>query len=184
MAILRPAVRQLRLWAALLLALSGLAATGPGPIPDFKIKAVFLVKFIDFVDWPDGAFAKDNPSLAIGILGTDPFGNVLDDAVRGELIKNRHIVIRRFHNAREVKGVQVLFIDNSEEWHARAVLSALEGQPILTVSDMERFCYEGGIVRFVTENNRVHFRINVDAAKRANIQISSQLLSLAEIVHD
>ena len=102
----------------------------------------------------------------------------------GETVKNRRVIVRRFRNVREVEGVQVLFIDTSEASRLHSVLRALQDQKILTVSDIDGFCEKGGIVRFLIEKNRVHFVINVDAAKRANLQISSKLLELAEIRHD
>ena len=63
-------------------------------------------------------------------------------------------------------------------------MSDVAGKDILTVSDIDTFCQYGGIVGFVTENKKVRFRINVDAAKRAELQISSKLLELAEVVHN
>jgi hypothetical protein len=38
------------------------------------------------------------------------------------------------------------------------------------------------MIRFITENGKTRFRINLDATKAANINISSKLLRLAEIV--
>jgi hypothetical protein len=57
----------------------------------------------------------------------------------------------------------------------------LKGRSILTVGDTEGFAQSGGIIRFVTENNRIRFRINVDAAEAAHLTISSKLLRLAEV---
>ena len=108
----------------------------------------------------------------------------MEEASEGDVVKNRRVVIRRFRNAKDVSGVQVLFIDNSENGRLRSILPALADKDILTVSDIDTFCHHGGIVGFVTENNKVHFRINVDAAKRADLQISSKLLQLAQIEHD
>jgi hypothetical protein len=183
MAVLNTTVRR-RFCAALWLALSVLLAGAEGPPREFAIKAVYLVKFIQFVDWPDSAFAAKESPLVIGILGTDHLDGALDEAAEGEAIKNHRVVVRRFHNVKEIDGVQVLFIDTSESKRLRSILSALKDRNILTVSDINDFSSEGGIVHFLIENNKVHFRINVDAAKKANLQISSKLLQLAEIVHD
>jgi hypothetical protein len=59
-------------------------------------------------------------------------------------------------------------------------MAALKGRSILTVGDTEGFAEDGGIIRFVTEKNRIRFRINVDAAEAAHLVISSKLLRLAE----
>jgi len=184
MAFLKPTGHRSRGWSALLLALSVLSASAQAPVSEFKVKAVYLVKFIEFVDWPDGAFPATNSPLVIGVLGTDPFGRMLDEVAEGEMIKNRRVVVRRFHNAKEAEDANVLFIDKSESSRLRSILPSLQDRSILTVSDIEGFSDKGGVVRFIIENNKVHFRINVGAARRANLQISSKLLQLADVVHD
>jgi hypothetical protein len=184
MAILSSTRRRSRRWGALFLALGVLAAYAQTAVPEFKIKAADLVKFIEFVDWPNSAFSSAHSPLVIGVLGKDPFGRVLDTVVDGKIVKTRRVVVRRFRNVREVNGVQVLFIGASETGRLYSILPALENRSILTVSDIDGFCAKGGVVCFLIENNKVHFRINVDAAKRANLQISSKLLELAEITHD
>jgi len=40
----------------------------------------------------------------------------------------------------------------------------------------------GGVIRFSTEGNKIHFKINLEAARDANLTISSKMLRLAEIV--
>lgn len=170
--------------AGVLLALSLLLIGAQGRPGEFDVKAVYLVKFVQFVDWPDDSFSKPDSPLVIGVLGMDRFGEVLDKVSAGEMVKEHPLQIRRFHNIKDVDNVQVLFIDSSEMSRIRSILNALKGKRVLTVSDIDSFSRDGGIVRFLTEKNKVHFRINVDAAKRAGLQISSKLLQLAEIVHD
>ncbi|HZM05288.1 MAG TPA: YfiR family protein [Candidatus Saccharimonadales bacterium] len=186
MAILRSLAGRSRIFASWLLALSTLVATAQSTetTAEYKVKAVYLIKFVQFVGWPASAFASGDAPLVIGVLGNDPFGRVLDEVPEGEVVKNRRVVIRRYRNIRDVDNAQVLFIGQSEAPRIRPILGELKGQSILTVSDIEGFSYEGGIVRFLMVNNKVRFRINVDAARDANLQISSKLLQLAEIVHD
>ena len=62
----------------------------------------------------------------------------------------------------------------------KEILAALKGRNILTVSDIDDFTKDGGIIRFVTENNKIRFKINMEAAKTANLRLSSKLLSAAE----
>ena len=54
---------------------------------------------------------------------------------------------------------------------------------ILTVSDRDGFTSEGGIIQFITDlkEKRIRLRINMAAAKAANLSISSKLLKLADI---
>lgn len=173
-----------RFWSLLLLSLAVQSAAADSPVPEFQLKAVYLVKFLDFVDWPPSAFAQTNSPIVIGVLGTDHFGKSLEEASDGDVVKAHHVVVRRLNSIKEAADVQVLFIDSSESSRLRSIMPELEGKDILTVSDIDTFCQRGGIVGFVTENKKVRFRINVNAAKRADLQISSKLLELAEVVHE
>ena len=171
----------------MLLALGVFVADAQGPPSEFEIQAVYLVKFIQFVDWPASAFPAEDSPLVVGVLGSDPFGGALDDMVKGEVVKQHRVVVRRFRSLREYKDskdVQVLYVSASEKSHLRNIVDSLRDRSVLTTSDLGDFSSQGGIVRFFIENKKVHFCINIDAAKRANLQISSKLLQLAEVVHD
>ncbi len=148
---------------------------------EYEIKAVFLFNFAQFVDWPPEAAAGPQAPLIIGVLGDDPFDGYLDDTVRGEKLKNRPFVVQRYRRVEDIDGCQVLFIGRTSPDQLVHIMAALKGRSILTVGDTEGFAEDGGIIRFVTENNRIRFRINNDAAEAAHLVISSKLLRLAEV---
>jgi hypothetical protein len=149
---------------------------------EYEIKTVFLFNFAQFVDWPPEAFANPQAPLVIGVLGDDPFDGYLDETVRGEKVNNRPFVVRRYRRAEDIDVCHVLFIGRTEHRKLEHILAVLKGRSILTVGDMEGFARDGGIIRFVTENNRIRFRIDEDAAQSVHLIISSKLLRLAEIV--
>ena len=149
---------------------------------EYQVKAVFLYNFSHFVEWPPQTFATPTEPFVIGILGSDPFGARMDEAVRGELIDQHPLVIRRFHTADEVTNCQILFIDRSEGAHVRPILAALDHRNTLTVADLDGAAVHGVMIEFSTENNRIKLRINAEAAKAAGLTISSKLLRPAEIV--
>jgi hypothetical protein len=118
----------------------------------------------------------------IGVLGDDPFGPYLDEAVRGEKVNNRSISIVRFARTEDIKTCHILYISRSEAGSLQAILSAIKGRSILTVSDVEASGRLGGMIRFVTENNKVRLRIDNEAAKSAGLKISSKLLRPSQVV--
>ena len=147
-----------------------------------QIKAVFLYNFVRFVDWPPSAFPDTQAPMVIGVLGEDPFGAALDDAIRGESVNGRPLEVRHFRRIEDLGDCQVLFISRSEATRLAPILTSLKGRSVLTVSDAEDFTNRGGMIRFVTENNKVRLKINIDAAKAAELTISSKLLRPAEVV--
>lgn len=149
---------------------------------EFQVKAAFLYNFVQFVEWPQHAFESAQSPVVIGVLGQDPFGEFLDELVRGETINGRPLAVKRFRRIDDVDACHVLFVSGSEGARVREIAANLRGRSVLTVCDWEAFMREGGMVRFVTERNRVRLRINLDAAKAAGLTISSKLLRSAELV--
>ena len=149
---------------------------------EYQLKAVFLFNFAQFVAWPPTAFEKPDSPLIIGVLGEDPFHGTLDDTVRGEKIEGHPIAVERYRRLDDLHPCHVLFVCKSEFGRLDQILAALKGQPVLTVGDVEGFAARGGMIRFVNDNNKVRFRINVEAAKAASLTISSKLLRPADIV--
>ncbi len=180
----RGAVRGGRAWLCVL-ALLGATLTAASPPaaapPEYRIKAVFLFNFAQFVEWPAGAFHDAQAPLVIGVLGEDPFGADLDEAVRGERIGGRALVVRRYRRVEDIGECQILFISGSEADRLEKILARLQGRSLLTVGDADNFNRLGGMVRFVTVNNKIRLRINVEAAKAAELVISSKLLRPAMV---
>ncbi len=149
---------------------------------EYQVKAAFLFNFAKFVEWPDAAFPAPNSSFIIGVLGDDPFGPALDKAVEGKTLNDRKIVVRRFDQAGEVKGCQMLFISRSEQKNLGKILEHLGKSNTLMVSEMPQMLARGGMINFLIEEHKVRFDINPDAAERAGLKISSKLLQLAHAV--
>lgn len=147
-----------------------------------QLEAVFLLNFAQFVKWPPHAFTNADSPIIIGVLGDDPFGALLDELVRGERVDNRNLEVARFRRAEDIKMSHVLFISASEAGKLDQILGVLAGKPILTVGDTENFARRGGMIRFLTENKKMRLRVNLDAVRDAEIEISSKLLRPAEIV--
>ena len=149
---------------------------------EYDVKAAFLYHLAQFVDWPPEAFpAPENP-LVVGVLGADPFGKALDEIVQDEVVKNRKLKVQRYHSMEEIEVCHILFISQSEGGRLDQIFSSLKGRKILTVGDTDGFAQRGGMVRFLTEKNKVRLRINIDAAKAAGLTISSKLLRAADLV--
>ncbi len=149
---------------------------------EYEVKAVFLYNFAKFVEWPREAAGAPDLPFAICVIGQDPFGENLENAVRGKSINRRNVTLRRLREAREARTCQIAFISASERRHLRALLDSLDGADVLIVGDMEGFADQGGMINFTLDEDHVRFEVNVDAAARAGLKMSSKLLSLARIV--
>jgi hypothetical protein len=151
-----------------------------GPL-EYEVKAAFLYNFAKFTEWPVEEEGED--PIVIGVLGEDPFGELLDNTVRGKLVRGRTLQIKRFDKLSEdLKGCHILFIGVSESNRIARALKYLEGARVLTVGESRTFCSVGGSINFVLDRRRVRFEISVAAAERAGLKLSSKLLKLATLV--
>jgi len=155
------------------------ALAQPAPIED-RLKAAFVSKFAQFVEWPPAAL-NGRPALDLCVAGPAQISSDLRDLVQGETLNGRAFTVRRVEREQDVDGCHVLFLSGRGE-PSRAALQRAEQLPILTVSDDPGFLDAGGIVRLRLVGGRVRFDVNAAAAQRSGLRISSQLLQLAETV--
>jgi hypothetical protein len=167
--------------AGLCIARISTAATGG----EYQVKAAFIYKFATYVRWPATAGVDVTTPFIIGVLGKDPFGTALSEVVRGQNIQGRVILVRSVARLEEALRCDVVFVSSSERDNLHEIFAALRGVPVLTVSDMDRFAEQGGMIGLVnTEDNHIRFNINKAAIERPGLRASSQLLHLARIVED
>jgi hypothetical protein len=153
--------------------LSGAMAAEP-PI-EYAIKASYLYKFAPFVEWPPAAFAGPTAPLTICVAGQDPFGPMLEEAVRGQRVNGHPIAVRHVETVRSGMACHILFVGNEQ---AEDELRIVAHEPVLTVTDRNHGG-SGGMVQFVTVGGRVRFMIDQGLAEDSGITISSKLLGLA-----
>ena len=154
------------------------------PSVEYKIKAAYLSKFGNFVQWPaDGASSQRKEAL-ICIYGKDPFGDAIDQAVHGKRIGSRDIAVRRIgrNAAAEIAGCQILYMSDTTAEHLAEILKTVRGKDVLTVSDTRDGPGASPIITFLIQNNSVRFEIDEKAATENGLVISSQLLALASSV--
>lgn len=150
--------------------------------PEYALKAALLFNISQFVEWPASALADGtNAPFVIGILGKDPFGEFLEEVVKGERAHGKSIEVRRFEGIKEALTVHILFVCKSEEARIQRILPRVEGQPVLIVTESDN---PAGMIALVREGDKIRLRINLDAARSAGLTISTKLLRVADSVRN
>jgi len=157
------------------------AHAGPS-VTEYQVKAVFLLNFAKYVDWPAEAFATATTPIVIGVLGEDNFKGDLEGAVKGRSIGGRTIVTRHVTADDEVDSCHILFISSSERLRLGEILGKTKTLPILTVGECDQFTEKGGIINFTLKEGKVRLEIELNAARQSRLRISSRLLSVADVV--
>lgn len=178
-------VRGGRVWsmAALVLLLTAPSLRAQATKPtDYDVKAAYLYNFGRFVEWPPQSTASQGDAFNVCVLGQDPFGPTLDTTLAGETIAGKSVVARRVSTPQEAANCRILFIGATETSQLNKIIGALDKEAVLTVSDMPQFSQHGGMIQFVLEGKRVRFEVNLAAAQRVGLTLSSELLKVATTV--
>jgi hypothetical protein len=168
-------------WMLLLAPARRACGDDQGPSREYQVKAAMICNFVQFVDWPREAFASDSAPLVIGVVGANPFGNVLEQLTAGKTLAGHPVAVRYFSDSADVHECHVLFVPASEESSLSQILKRVDHLPILSIGETDSFPWHGGIIRFYAEDNKVRFEISPDAADQAHLRISSKLMKLARI---
>ncbi len=152
------------------------------PTTEDQAKALCLLNFAKYVEWPAHAFAETNSPIVIGVMGGDKFRDDLKYRIEGRLVDGRKIVVTETADDGDWGRCQILFVGATETTREADVLKELKSRPVLTVGETEEFTRDGGVINFVNKNGKVRFDIDLKAARAAGLTISSKLLSQADSV--
>lgn len=158
----------------------GLPTVASAQDSEAAVKAAFIYNFTKFVAWP----AEDVGPLQLCLVGgPDPLLTAVA-AIEGKQSQDRIIRVRNADaKAVAFKACHLIVIGANEAGRVGAILKEAQSSPALTVSEIDNFTDAGGMIGLVISDARVRFEINAEAAQRANLKLSAQLLKLARSVN-
>jgi len=172
----------LRVGAALSFLLASLPLPAQNPVsPEYRAKANYLANFPSFVEWPQEAWSQGKAAFLVCVFGEFSFGTSLAEITRGATIHDRRIEIRWIRKPQELSACQVLFVSRSEQKRYNLALDAVRDRMVFTVGETPEFLDAGGILTF-SGKGTIQFDVNLEAANKAHLKISSRLLALARHV--
>ncbi|WP_158598027.1 YfiR family protein [Noviherbaspirillum saxi] len=179
--VLGPAlVLALALWS-LPLPSAGQASSGnsTASATEERVKAAFLFKFPNYVEWPAAAFAQTDSPYVIGVIGEEAILEELRRISAGRSINNRAVTIKKLQPGESLTGIHVLFIGANDRGRQAQVLTQANMLPILLVTETEGALAQGSMINFRIADDRVRFEASLVAAEKAGLKLSSRLLAIA-----
>lgn len=149
---------------------------------EYQLKAAFLYNFTKFIEWPPERFPTPESPIVIGVLGVNPFNGELTQVVEGRLVNGRTVSVRSVATPEEAKSVHLLFVPAGQESRFEAIRSQLDANAVVTVGETVRFTALGGLIRFVTEADKIRFAVREPNAHANQARLSAHLLKLAVTV--
>lgn len=151
---------------------------------EYELKAVFLYNFANFVIWPEAVFKSPTDPLSICVLGENPFGDFLNIASQGKKSHGHSLEDKHIQNVTEIGSCHILFISRSEQNRLYEIANFTKRSAVLTVSDIEGFAEQGGMIEFFELDRKIKFSINLCAFKQANLKAAADLLRLAKLTQE
>ncbi|RJQ49772.1 MAG: YfiR family protein [Desulfobacteraceae bacterium] len=158
-------------------------ASGPVAGPEYEVKIGFIYNFANFVTWPEEAFKSGNGPLVLCFASDNPSSDV-SFKLDSKIIKGRKVKVISYREENCLEQSHIFFFGTQDREFIQKILSLAKGRSILTIGEVEGFTRMGGIINFFEERNRLRFQINIGAANRAGLKLSSQLLVSAQIVKE
>jgi hypothetical protein len=181
----RRRIRLVLLRAIFILFLPGVSQQAMGQsVSDYQVKAAYLYSFAKFVEWPPRKFTDASSPIVFCIISDQAFQQELDRVVRGKSISGHTVAVMTMPEGEQLRRCHIVFINSAGSKQIRQTLETLRGSAVLTVGETTEFVKQGGIIRFLLEDDRVQFEVNHKSATGEGVYISARLLGVAKHVYE
>jgi hypothetical protein len=146
---------------------------------ELEVKAAYLYKFANYVEWPEGTFRDPDQPIVIGVLGADELAAELKRLVQGKRVNGRRFIVRRLRASDDPHDLHILFLGDLDGDTVTRMLAATAGQRMLTVSDSRRVFAAGSMVNLVVVEQRVRFEVAMPPLQRSHLRLSALMFAAA-----
>ncbi len=172
---------------------TGLAALAAGPLArvaraadlqaaEYQIKAAYLSKFATYIEWPAAPASEATAPVVIGLIASDAIATEMAGALQGQAVASRPIIVRRLEARARMDGLHILFVARTHLARVAEALAALQGRPVLTVTESDAPGDLGSMINFIVIDDKVKFDVALPLVVRSGLKISSRLLAVARVV--
>jgi hypothetical protein len=151
----------------------------PSDGEEYNIKAAFLYRFIDYVEWNNN---ESRTTFNIVVLGNSGILNPLVVIANEKKAKNNKIVVRQDNDISDIGPCQILFVSKNCTIPLETILSKFEDRSLLIITEQKGAAEKGAHINFLIYNDKLKFEVNLKTASRSGLKISSQLLQHASVV--
>jgi len=142
-----------------------------------EVRTAYVFNLVKYIEWP-----TNRNEILIGYLGDAESGAVMQKLLAGRNSDSRTIRVVVSPTEEDLSKCSVVYIAEANQAEARRRLDRLREKSVLTIGESEAFARDGGVVALVKVDDHIQIEINLEAAQRAGMHISSRVLSVATIV--
>ena len=162
----------------ILLALSsGATETAAQTVSEDAVKAAFLFRFADYVQWPSSAPPRS--MLTIDVVDDEAVTTALTQLLAAHPSGSQPTQVRNIRRPEDGLEAQILFLGGGDPDVHRRFIARLADHRMLPVTDEDNGLDEGSTINFLLVDHRLRFEVSLAATQRSHLHISSDLLSVA-----
>lgn len=143
-----------------------------------QVKVAMIYNLAKFVEWPESALPHTADTLRVCYLGDSPLADDIN-LLQNKTVKNRTLVVKQVNRIEDIGNCQILIVSEAFKNRLSFIPDSKRFQGVFTVSDIDDFAADGGMVEFYQADGKIRFKINHGAFKEAGLVISAQVLKLA-----
>jgi hypothetical protein len=171
------------LWCASASLLAQTSAVRPAGPSEDNVKAAYLLRFLNYVEWPAASLGGPDAPLVVGVANEEPVLAELQRQAIGRSVNHRQVLVRRVNAGDALAGLHVLFIGaRNERARMATLLHQLHAAPVLAVTESEGALEQGSMINFRLVDDRLRFEVALDPVKRSGLELNTRLLSVASAV--
>jgi len=154
------------------------------PVALDKLKAAYLLKIPNYVQWDPGYFSSKKDSFRFCFLGNSPLYTLAAKEFSKRTTRGRKIQVKEIYQSHQMKECEVVHFGDLNPKALESYFNNGMGESILTTGESQNFLHHGGILRFYQIEGKLRFEINLKAARKANLEFSARLLRLWKIFNE
>ena len=147
---------------------------------EHQVKATYLYKFANYVEWPANTFPNADAPVIVGVLNADEIATTLSNLKQVRAAGNRVVEVKILKPGESLNDIQILFIGRQEGVKLKKMLDGIQSQPVLIVTELAGALGMGSTINFVHIDDRIRFEVSVLQTERSGLKISARLLSVAQ----
>lgn len=147
----------------------------------YQVKIGFLYNFARFAEWPPASL-PDGAPFRLAIASDEATFAFISAALSGKMVNDRPLSVERLDPAGNAPLPHIVFFAQSATPEMLARAAAMAQSPVLTIGEHDGFARQHGILNFVLVDEAVRFEVNLTAAQRAGLRISSRVSKMAILV--
>jgi hypothetical protein len=144
-----------------------------------KTQTLFIFSFTRYVQWPE---AYSQGDFEIVVLGDSPVIEDLKLMAQAKKVGDRAIKVTRINSPAEIRKCNILFIPATKSAQLPEILSKVNTQSILVVTEDNGLGSKGSNINFIMKDGKLAFELNQTSVTRQNLKVSIELSRLAILI--